>query len=316
MTPSPQDTLARWHRMSGRSVLWVPGTDHAGIATQTVVEKRLQRERGVSRHDLGAALPLLPQHAARTSGAHAGRRQAPFSAWSMACRALVEHHSAWRVLLQAACQSVAATKALAPFAQLCAYNPDKPGLSGVCSAAPAYVQRGCDGVARMRPGREAFLAEVYKHVEQYGGNICAQLRRMGTSADWSRQVARPSPAWPRVRRGALPAAWPPVRALRGRAPVSPPRVSDFGAPQAFTMDANLSAAVREAFVRLHAEGLIYRENRLVNWDCRLRTAVSDIEARATSRGFIYSRRGTEAAMPWHAVWSTHVDQLGALSLRF
>ena len=55
MTPGSQDTLARWHRMSGRSVLWVPGTDHAGIATQTVVEKRLQRERGVSRHDLGAA---------------------------------------------------------------------------------------------------------------------------------------------------------------------------------------------------------------------------------------------------------------------
>lgn len=52
-----QDTLARWHRMSGRSVLWVPGTDHAGIATQTVVERRLQRERGISRHDLGAALP-------------------------------------------------------------------------------------------------------------------------------------------------------------------------------------------------------------------------------------------------------------------
>ncbi len=49
--------------------------------------------------------------------------------------------------------------------------------------------------------------------------------------------------------------------------------------QAFTMDANLSAAVREAFVRLHSEGLIYRENRLVNWCCRLRTAVSDIEAR-------------------------------------
>ena len=45
------------------------------------------------------------------------------------------------------------------------------------------------------------------------------------------------------------------------------------------MDANLSAAVREAFVRLHSEGLIYRENRLVNWCCRLRTAVSDIEAR-------------------------------------
>ncbi len=47
-----QDTLSRWHRMSGRTVLWVPGMDHAGIATQTVVEKQLQRG-GVSRHDLG-----------------------------------------------------------------------------------------------------------------------------------------------------------------------------------------------------------------------------------------------------------------------
>ena len=71
MTPSPQDTLARWHRMSGRSVLWVPGTDHAGIATQTVVEKRLQRERGVSRHELGAAPPRL----SATSGL-------PGSCWS------------------------------------------------------------------------------------------------------------------------------------------------------------------------------------------------------------------------------------------
>ena len=49
-----QDTLTRWHRMSGRNALWVPGTDHAGIATQTVVEKQLQRERGLTRHDLGA----------------------------------------------------------------------------------------------------------------------------------------------------------------------------------------------------------------------------------------------------------------------
>ena len=49
-----QDTLTRWHRMSGRNALWVPGTDHAGIATQTIVEKHLQRERGVTRHDLGA----------------------------------------------------------------------------------------------------------------------------------------------------------------------------------------------------------------------------------------------------------------------
>ena len=54
--PAPfplQDTIVRWRRMSGFNTLWVPGTDHAGIATQTVVEKKLQRERGVTRHQLG-----------------------------------------------------------------------------------------------------------------------------------------------------------------------------------------------------------------------------------------------------------------------
>ena len=51
-----KDTLTRWHHMSGRNALWVPGTDHAGIATQTIVEKHLARERGLTRHDLGALL--------------------------------------------------------------------------------------------------------------------------------------------------------------------------------------------------------------------------------------------------------------------
>lgn len=53
LTNAIQDTLVRWRRMSGYNTLWVPGTDHAGIATQTVVEKKLQRERGITRHDLG-----------------------------------------------------------------------------------------------------------------------------------------------------------------------------------------------------------------------------------------------------------------------
>jgi hypothetical protein len=56
LTNSIQDTIVRWRRMSGYNVLWVPGTDHAGIATQTVVEKMLQKEKGVSRHDLGGWL--------------------------------------------------------------------------------------------------------------------------------------------------------------------------------------------------------------------------------------------------------------------
>ena len=134
LTNAIEDTVIRWRRMSGYNTLWVPGTDHAGIATQTVVEKKVAREQGKTRHDLG---------------------------------------------------------------------------------------------------REKFLEEVWKYVEEYGGKICHQLRRLGSSVDWSRQ--------------------------------------------AFTMDENLSAAVKEAFVRLHAEGLIYRDNRLVNWCCKLKTAVSDIE---------------------------------------
>ena len=134
LTNAIEDTVIRWRRMSGYNTLWVPGTDHAGIATQTVVEKKIARELGKSRHDLG---------------------------------------------------------------------------------------------------REAFLEEVWKYVDEYGGKICHQLRRLGSSVDWERQ--------------------------------------------AFTMDDNLSTAVKEAFVRFHAEGLIYRDNRLVNWCCKLKTAVSDIE---------------------------------------
>lgn len=53
LTNSIQDTITRWRRMSGYNTVWVPGTDHAGIATQTVVEKKLQKERGITRHDLG-----------------------------------------------------------------------------------------------------------------------------------------------------------------------------------------------------------------------------------------------------------------------
>lgn len=134
LTNAIQDTIVRWRRMSGYEALWVPGTDHAGIATQTVVEKKLQREEGVTRHDLG---------------------------------------------------------------------------------------------------REKFLERVFEWKDVYGGKICNQLRRIGSSMDWSRE--------------------------------------------AFTMDEKLSKAVKEAFVRMHDEGLIYRDNRLVNWSCQLKTAISDIE---------------------------------------
>ncbi|KAK3034819.1 hypothetical protein RJ639_033724 [Escallonia herrerae] len=134
LTAAIQDTIIRWRRMSGYNTLWVPGMDHAGIATQVVVEKKIARERHLSRHDLG---------------------------------------------------------------------------------------------------REQFVSEVWKWKNEYGGIILKQLRRLGASLDWSREC--------------------------------------------FTMDEKRSKAVTEAFVRLYKEGLIYRDVRLVNWDCVLRTAISDIE---------------------------------------
>jgi valyl-tRNA synthetase len=127
------DALIRFHRMSGRNTLWQPGTDHAGIATQMVVERLLGAE-GRTKHDLG---------------------------------------------------------------------------------------------------REKFVARVWEWKEHSGGRITQQLRRLGTSVDWSRER--------------------------------------------FTMDADLSRAVIEVFVRLYDEGLIYRGKRLVNWDPVLHTALSDLE---------------------------------------
>ncbi|WP_290648612.1 valine--tRNA ligase [Aquisalimonas sp.] len=127
------DVLIRYHRMQGNNTLWQPGTDHAGIATQMVVERQLNAE-GKNRHDLG---------------------------------------------------------------------------------------------------REAFIQRIWEWRQESGGTITRQLRRMGASVDWSRER--------------------------------------------FTMDAGLSNAVREVFVRLFDEGLIYRGKRLVNWDPVLRTAVSDLE---------------------------------------
>ncbi len=127
------DTLTRYHRMRGDNTLWQAGTDHAGIATQMVVERQLEAE-GKSRHDLG---------------------------------------------------------------------------------------------------RETFVERVWEWKAQSGGAITRQLRRIGASLDWSRER--------------------------------------------FTMDAGLSQAVTEVFVRLHQEGLIYRGKRLVNWDPVLHTAVSDLE---------------------------------------
>jgi valyl-tRNA synthetase len=128
-----QDILIRWRRMQGYNTLWVPGTDHAGIATQNMVERELATE-GLHRKDLG---------------------------------------------------------------------------------------------------RERFVERVWQWKEQYGNRIISQLKRLGCSCDWDRER--------------------------------------------FTMDAGLSRAVLETFVRLHEKGLIYRGKYIVNWCPRCRTALSDIE---------------------------------------
>lgn len=127
------DTLTRYHRMAGYNTLWIPGTDHAGIATQIVVERQLEKE-GIDRRDLG---------------------------------------------------------------------------------------------------RDAFIQKIWDWQKVSGGTILSQMRRLGDSVDWDRTY--------------------------------------------FTMDEKLSKVVVDVFVRLYEEGLIYRGKRLVNWDPKLQSAVSDLE---------------------------------------
>lgn len=135
LATSLQDVMIRWERMKGKTVLFIPGCDHAGISTQSVVENMLyNRRNGLTRHDLG---------------------------------------------------------------------------------------------------REKFVETVWDWKDEYHKKINTVLRRLGGSMDWTRE--------------------------------------------AFTMDENLSAAVRHIFVQLHDEGLIYRANRLVNWCTKLNTALSNLE---------------------------------------
>ncbi len=140
-----QDILARFARMNGKDVLWQPGTDHAGIATQMVVERQLA-EQGIGLDRAGAG--------------------------------------------------------------------EGDGLLG----------------------RDAFVERVWAWKEESGNTITRQLRRLGASLDWNREC--------------------------------------------FTMDAGLSKAVRKVFVDLYREGLIYRDQRLVNWDPKFHTAISDLEVEA------------------------------------
>ncbi|XXF07724.1 valine--tRNA ligase [Pseudomonas sp. D2-3] len=141
------DALIRFRRMQGRNTLWQPGTDHAGIATQMVVERQLGAQ-GIDRHDLG---------------------------------------------------------------------------------------------------REKFLEKVWEWKAESGGTITRQIRRLGSSVDWSRER--------------------------------------------FTMDDGLSEAVKEAFVRLHEDGLIYRGKRLVNWDTKFHTAISDLEVEShDEKGHLWNLR--------------------------
>jgi valyl-tRNA synthetase len=147
LNQTEMDILTRWHRMRGYTAVWVPGTDHAGIATQMMVERQLTAE-GKSRKDLG---------------------------------------------------------------------------------------------------RDAFVEKVWAWRDLYGGAILDQMKRLGASVDWSREY--------------------------------------------FTMDDRLSVAVKEAFVRLYEQGLIYRGAYIVNWDPAAQTAVSDLEVEHEERaGKLYHIR--------------------------
>jgi valyl-tRNA synthetase len=147
LNQAEMDILTRWHRMRGEISLWVPGTDHAGIATQMMVERQLKTE----------------------------------------------------------------------------------------------------GTTRVEMGREAFTERVWAWKKEYGGAITDQMRRLGASVDWSREY--------------------------------------------FTMDDGLSVAVKEAFVRLYEQGLIYRGAYIVNWDPQIQTAVSDLEVESEERmGKLYHVR--------------------------
>ena len=149
-----QDILCRWKRMQGYNVLWMPGTDHAGIATQNVVERQLAAEKK-DRHDLG---------------------------------------------------------------------------------------------------REKFIERVWQWKGESGGQIIGQLKRLGASCDWERER--------------------------------------------FTMDDGLSRAVRTVFVRLYEEGLVYRDNRLINWCPRCHTALSDIEVEhEDKKGHLWHIRYPVAGQP-------------------
>ena len=148
LTMTLQDTLIRWRRMQGRDALWQPGTDHAGIATQMVVERLLAKEGNQSRQSMG---------------------------------------------------------------------------------------------------RDAFTQRVWDWKAESGGTITGQLRRLGASLDWERER--------------------------------------------FTMDEGLSDAVREVFVTLYKQGLIYRDRRLVNWDPQFQSAISDLEVEAKEvKGSIWHLR--------------------------
>ena len=112
-----------------------------------------------------------------------------------------------------------------------------------------------EGLTRHDLGREKFVERVWKWKEEYGGNILRQIRRIGSSCDWSRER--------------------------------------------FTLDEGLSRAVREVFVRLHEEGLIYRGTRLINWCPRCLSALSDLEVKyKTSESKLYHIRYPLEGQAW------------------
>lgn len=160
LTNAVQDTIVRWRRMSGYNVLWVPGTDHAGIATQSVVEKKLQKERGVSRHDLGECVGL--------EGVCGG------GVCGCMCFVGLEERQPLCIVLLSWQPSV---------------SENHPTLLNTSTLArPLPLHHHPHHTLNATLGRDVFLSEVFKWVDEYGGRICTQLRRIGSSVDWDRCV--------------------------------------------------------------------------------------------------------------------------------
>ena len=254
-----QDILTRFERMRGKDVLWQPGMDHAGIATQMAVERQLDAEGGPGRREMGREAFLERVWSWKeTSGGtiiNQLKRLGASCDWSRErftmdeglSRAVTGRAEPYCIVIPPpnVTGSLHMGHALDNLLQDILTRFERmrgkdvlwqPGMDHAGIATQMAVERQLDaegGPGRREMGREAFLERVWSWKETSGGTIINQLKRLGASCDWSRER--------------------------------------------FTMDEGLSRAVTKVFVELYQAGLIYKDKRLVNWDPKFQSAISDLE---------------------------------------